>query len=200
MSELKPCPFCGGEAELVPTRETTVREWFVTCGNLECNVLACLTNRYYTEAEAIAAWNTRAPVEYDDWFYLPKPDENFVQYGTPRIEKTEIGYRVEQPVEVIEDTLLSWSNQLGDHIMKHLCEVWIAKQIEDAMGESVFERIVQMLEQHGYVKVTRCKDCKYSIDDDPLLCGYPDAKYTVGALFIYPVIDSYGYCHRAVEK
>ena len=60
MSELLPCPFCGGEAALVPTLETTVREWFVTCSNLECSVLACRTKRYYTEAEAIAAWNTRA--------------------------------------------------------------------------------------------------------------------------------------------
>ena len=59
MSELKPCPFCGGEAALVPTLKTTVREWFVTCNNLECSVLACRTKRYYTEAEAIAAWNTR---------------------------------------------------------------------------------------------------------------------------------------------
>ena len=59
-TELLPCPFCGGEAAIVPTLDTTVREWFVTCGNLECNVLACRTKRYYTEAEAIAAWNTRA--------------------------------------------------------------------------------------------------------------------------------------------
>lgn len=59
-TELLPCPFCGGEAAIVPTLGTTVREWFVTCGNLECNVLACRTKRYYTEAEAITAWNTRA--------------------------------------------------------------------------------------------------------------------------------------------
>ena len=60
ITELLPCPFCGGEAALVPTLETTVREWFVKCSNLECSVLACRTKRYYTEAEAISAWNTRA--------------------------------------------------------------------------------------------------------------------------------------------
>ena len=59
-TELLPCPFCGGEAAIVPTLDTTVREWFATCGNLECNVLACRTKRYYTETEAIAAWNARA--------------------------------------------------------------------------------------------------------------------------------------------
>ena len=58
-TELLNCPFCGGEAVLVPTLDTTVREWFVTCGNLECNVLACRTKTFYTEAEAIKAWNTR---------------------------------------------------------------------------------------------------------------------------------------------
>ena len=58
--KLLPCPFCGGEAVLVPTSGTTVREWFVTCGNLECGVLACKTRRFYSEEEAIEAWNTRA--------------------------------------------------------------------------------------------------------------------------------------------
>lgn len=59
-TELLPCPFCGGEAAIVQTLDTTVRTWFVTCSNLKCSVLAFRTKRYYTEAEAIDAWNTRA--------------------------------------------------------------------------------------------------------------------------------------------
>jgi Lar family restriction alleviation protein len=48
MDKLKPCPFCGGEAFVV-----TVAEPSVQC-------LTCPTSMVgETDAEAIAAWNTR---------------------------------------------------------------------------------------------------------------------------------------------
>ena len=51
--ELKPCPFCGGEARLVSAFLGTA--YIVLCDT--CNA-AIKTRR--TEAEAMAAWNTRA--------------------------------------------------------------------------------------------------------------------------------------------
>ena len=52
MSELLPCPFCGGEAEIRGDGAL-----FVQCS--ECGTR--YGDRYHTtEAEAIAAWNTRA--------------------------------------------------------------------------------------------------------------------------------------------
>lgn len=53
--ELKPCPFCGGEAEPFNPFENTEGTWCVLCS--EC---AASTGFEQTEAEAIAAWNTRA--------------------------------------------------------------------------------------------------------------------------------------------
>lgn len=56
MSELKPCPFCGGEAEIL-TAES------MHGGNLYGVMCDCCAGRadvYDTEAEAIEAWNTRA--------------------------------------------------------------------------------------------------------------------------------------------
>lgn len=57
MTDLLPCPFCGGEAE-------TIRNGigvFIGCFNEDCPI-GPATSTYvdsYTEAEAIAAWNTR---------------------------------------------------------------------------------------------------------------------------------------------
>ena len=55
MTELKPCPFCGGEA--------TVQEWeggyYIECLNPDCDVSPA-TADFDAEKEAIVAWNRRA--------------------------------------------------------------------------------------------------------------------------------------------
>lgn len=67
MSDLKPCPFCGGEAE---AHEVTFpyHYWDVLCDG-ECFDHFC---EKPTKAEAIAAWNTRAETAtlYEYGFYL----------------------------------------------------------------------------------------------------------------------------------
>ena len=58
---LKPCPFCGGEAELVPyplENNDTQKYWAVICANSECPVSP--ESPYYHKTEAIEAWNRRA--------------------------------------------------------------------------------------------------------------------------------------------
>lgn len=69
MTELKPCPFCGGEAELRSEYSSDSGYWFrVDCNNKGCMGLTkrpswdqvCSTGWRDIEQEAIEAWNTRA--------------------------------------------------------------------------------------------------------------------------------------------
>ena len=73
MDELKPCPFCGGEAEMLGMKVPPPLPW------LRCKSCGAETSVYATEAEAIAAWNTRAertckPVEKDGVMRCPDCD------------------------------------------------------------------------------------------------------------------------------
>ena len=62
MNELKPCPFCGGEAIIMQENN-----WWVACTDCTAEIgfdgmtdtSGCF-GHYNTEAEAIEAWNTRA--------------------------------------------------------------------------------------------------------------------------------------------
>lgn len=60
--ELKPCPFCGGEAEIV-TLDIWDKNAPVGVGCSMCPVILAEYSdykRFATEADAIEAWNTRA--------------------------------------------------------------------------------------------------------------------------------------------
>lgn len=56
--ELKPCPFCGGEAQVV--RKPYEPKVCVGCGDDACLGFSGLGWLYETEEQAAAAWNRRA--------------------------------------------------------------------------------------------------------------------------------------------
>lgn len=62
MSELKPCPFCGGKAKTMAMEQ---HRWWVFCSECMCDLgfegmdeSGCY-GHFDTEAEAVEAWNTR---------------------------------------------------------------------------------------------------------------------------------------------
>lgn len=59
--ELKPCPFCGGEAVMQKRVGATGRDGYkvyrIYCS--KCGVIQC-DMEYYSERDAISAWNRRA--------------------------------------------------------------------------------------------------------------------------------------------
>jgi len=61
--ELKPCPFCGEDAEIPDYRTSGLRtvEWFIQCQRCPAVIECC-----DTEKEAVKAWNARAKGESND--------------------------------------------------------------------------------------------------------------------------------------
>lgn len=88
MSELLPCPFCGGEAEPFNPFDNADGTWCVLCS--EC---ASATGFEQTEAEAIAAWNTR--VDYHGYEQAAIEAWESIKAWNSRAERTcknENGY------------------------------------------------------------------------------------------------------------
>ena len=58
---LLPCPFCGGKAEIVTSDLYGIEKYAVGCSSCPVIIAEYGEYKFYaTEAEAIAAWNTRA--------------------------------------------------------------------------------------------------------------------------------------------
>lgn len=157
---LLPCPFCGGEADEYEG-DYGNGIYCMMCGAMvgEPIHLEYMTTKRVSIDEAIAAWNVRAPVEHDGWFYLPKPKESIVQYGEQRTEKTEHGYKVTQPVEVIEGAIRSWGDELGEYVMRRICETWDTRHVETCHPVEV------PLGIHDDATATVCSACRVAIDD-----------------------------------
>jgi len=72
--ELKSCPFCGGEAEIIQNDIGL----FIGCFHEDCPIgpaTSTYVDGYATEAEAVAAWNARAErtchdTDANDWHFV----------------------------------------------------------------------------------------------------------------------------------
>ena len=62
MTELKPCPFCGGTAIMRENKNSFVPRYYVRCGNDNCSVIVTTCNRGTAE-EAAEVWNRRVDNE-----------------------------------------------------------------------------------------------------------------------------------------
>lgn len=58
MENLKPCPFCGGEALV---RRTMEEEMMIECDNSQCLIRP--RTPWVSEEEAIESWNRRVPFD-----------------------------------------------------------------------------------------------------------------------------------------
>ena len=65
MTELRKCPFCGGEAETYPYY--CPDGWYIGCGECSCDL-----GVFDTKEEAIEAWNKRVSCDTCAMYY---PDD-----------------------------------------------------------------------------------------------------------------------------
>lgn len=156
---LKPCPFCGGEAHMSASSDG----YGVECWNRRC--IDMQLEQIPTEAEAIAAWNSRAPIEYDGWFYLPKPKERIVVYGEPEITRTENGYKVRHIADVVDEAARKWGEELGEYVMQRICEIWNSRAertCHNLRDDEYFECEVESSTEwcgSGYGSPNYCPNC-----------------------------------------
>lgn len=101
--KLLPCPFCGGEGKVSEFHSF----WYKSgCSNLNC--FAYITSLVFqTKEEAIAAWNTRKPMERiverlednSEW-----TDSTFDEDGYCNDDSFEV-IRLEKAIEIIKEEL-----------------------------------------------------------------------------------------------
>ena len=59
MSELKPCPFCGGKARIREYKAEKFLLYNANCFISQCGKCGCGTSFERSQSDAIIAWNTR---------------------------------------------------------------------------------------------------------------------------------------------
>lgn len=116
---LKSCPFCSAEPEVLSDGRRT---WGLVQHNEGC--LFPVYPKHEIPESDFAAWNTRAAMEFDGWFYLPKPKEGITNYCMPELTVTDNGFRVRQTVDVVNEAARKWGDELGEYVMQRICEIW----------------------------------------------------------------------------
>lgn len=150
MNELKPCPFCGGEQTIRKINGHYVLA--ATNHKRGCIVRELIPYASFdTEAEAIAAWNTRAAYEMEGWFYLPKPKEQLFNYTTGFMFD-DLSLKATGTVDVyaLTNAVRKWQEEeLNQHIVERICEVFKPERKCRDLGGT---------DEHGG-QVFNCSEC-----------------------------------------
>jgi hypothetical protein len=113
-NELKPCPFCGNQAEIKRSWVSRSKEYAIGCSNYECEANNCEQdeqggfNSYFMKLEdAIASWNTR-PIEDNLRAQLAEAQADI------KVLKERDAWLVNHIKEADESAAVAWGEDLED--------------------------------------------------------------------------------------
>ena len=162
MTELLPCPFCGGEADVTLSQGRYGQSYNIHHESIvKCPAAYVSMMNFTTEADAIAAWNTRAAYEIDGWFYLPKPKSEIGYTSETMVERTEHGYQMGAIAGVYENAVREWKKQLNQYIVERICDVFRPERTCRDTGENEWHFVCSACgyEQNGYETWNYCSNC-----------------------------------------
>jgi Lar family restriction alleviation protein len=118
--ELKPCPFCGSEAQVNP-HGVSEKSYSVSCSNWKCRAMV---DDYAISAEAIDAWNHRVEPVLRRWKADSEPPDGLY------VSEDEIVVRVKKGELQWCDTNIfeSWetyTDTINNFLCRYVCEyIW----------------------------------------------------------------------------
>lgn len=114
--ELKPCPFCGGEAEIT---KNEMRVW------VHCTKCYSDTNLYQTQKEAVDAWNLRPiddySVKYEPNSYSCRSCKNGTDEEIKRLEAEN--KRLREALELIAKAKFYFARGEEEKQIRRVCEI-----------------------------------------------------------------------------
>jgi hypothetical protein len=113
MENLKPCPFCGGEAFYFPDFRNPA-SWKISCRK-DCSTIPARPDIWFTDLQiAIEKWNTRSQPTPIDWETgETTTDGNFLCY----IERKEECGAIWKYFDVVKNTINTWMLKDGEKVI-----------------------------------------------------------------------------------
>ena len=174
--ELRRCPHCGSAAEYV-SEHAKGKRWAVACmmtrkvaADEEKPMCRCRTPFVRDKGQARDIWNRRAAIEYDGFFYLPKPNESLVE-GTETVHvwdgtkvKTDVFYQLK------EQAVINWARELDERIMERIAEVFskVGSEVgsDVCVGKLTAEKVRKAVNGHGNIMDNRLYEDWQAVADE----------------------------------
>lgn len=68
-------------------------------------------------------------MEFDNWFYLPKPKETIVEVTETTHTWDGMNVKTDVFYQVRKQAAANWAKELDEHIIRRICDVWNKERI-----------------------------------------------------------------------
>ena len=161
--KLKPCPFCGGDAEVLPCAVVfeSVEYWFVKCS--ECEARSCADEKW----AVVEAWNRRANEEGGRMKPTSEELERKLEITEKKysdlLDTVAILHRVKEALsDELAETIanIHWAETENDRLRESLEKAEAAKMPDGMTAEDV-ESLANIAKNFFYDRLTYSKTVIY---------------------------------------